>query len=528
MGEVWEAVDESLGRPVAVKALRPEFAGESTLLARFRVEARNSAALSHPNIAPLFDYGEDDGTAYLVMELVPGQPLSDIIEEERIMTPQRLLPILSQTARGLHYAHQMGVVHRDVKPGNLLVEPSGRVRITDFGVSQAINQTPMTATGMVMGTAQYLSPEQAVGKPATRLSDLYALGIIAYEALVGHRPFTGASPVDIAIAQVNDPVPPLPSSVEPRLASLVMRLLDKNPAGRPQSGDELAALFDTLIASTPPSGVPSASRRSAGAAPTLRPRPGASTTPDAGLPPSFVPRSPADPDRAPESAPVTVGPRRLRVRAPERPSPAQGYRPSHSHSPEPHSPARPAPASYQRPAPASYQRPVQRPSQRPSSGSAYLDHSGGQPGYGRGPAGPRPASGPAPRQGGSPSAPSPSAPSHSASHSASGSMPPRMVSRPELVSRRSAHQPESQWMRVWLSFPLWLRWALVATAVILAVWIVLLIGQAAASASALSALAVVPPRAWAKTSAAKAARPLLLRPGIASRSGMTHDSGGQL
>ncbi|MDR3068937.1 MAG: protein kinase, partial [Cellulomonas sp.] len=306
MGEVWEALDESLGRPVAVKALRPEFAGESTLLARFRVEARNSAALSHPNIAPLFDYGEDDGTAYLVMELVPGQPLSDILEDERVLTPQRLLPILSQTARGLHYAHQMGVVHRDVKPGNLLVEPSGRVRITDFGVSQAINQTPMTATGMVMGTAQYLSPEQAVGKPATRLSDLYALGIIAYEALVGHRPFTGASPVDIAIAQVNDPVPPLPSSVEPRLASLVLRLLDKNPAGRPQSGDELAALFDTLIASTPPAGVPVAARTRA--APPLRTRDESPTaSPVGGLPPSFAPHAPAEPERV--SAPVTVGPR---------------------------------------------------------------------------------------------------------------------------------------------------------------------------------------------------------------------------
>lgn len=349
MGEVWEALDESLGRPVAVKALRPEFAGESTLLARFRVEARNSAALSHPNIAPLFDYGEDDGTAYLVMELVPGQPLSDILEDERVLTPQRLLPILSQTARGLHYAHQMGVIHRDVKPGNLLVEPSGRVRITDFGVSQAINQTPMTATGMVMGTAQYLSPEQAVGKSATRLSDLYALGIIAYEALVGHRPFTGASPVDIAIAQVNDPVPPLPSSVEPRLASLVMRLLDKNPAGRPQSGNELAALFDTLVASTPPSGVPVAARTRA--APPLRTRDEASTvTPVGGLPPSFVPRAPAEPERAPVPAPVTVGPRPrgLRVRsASDRPATRPSRRPS-TRTPRPtppqQRPAQPRPA----------------------------------------------------------------------------------------------------------------------------------------------------------------------------------------
>lgn len=310
MGEVWEGVDDALGRPVAVKALRPEFAGETNLLERFRVEARNSAALSHPNIAPLFDYGEDDGTAFLVMELVPGHPLSDILERETVLPPSRLLPILSQTARGLHYAHQMGVVHRDVKPGNILVEPSGRVRITDFGVSQAVNQTHMTATGMVMGTAQYLSPEQAVGRPATRLSDIYALGIIAYEALVGRRPFTGATPVDIAIAQVNDPVPALPHGVDARLAALVMRLLDKDPAGRPQSGDELAALFDQLVAATPTTGVPMApaatqsprSRMAAGRppAPALRPTE---------QPPTFAPRSRAD-THPPTDDAIRVGPRR--------------------------------------------------------------------------------------------------------------------------------------------------------------------------------------------------------------------------
>lgn len=278
MGEVWEAFDESLARPVAVKALRPEFAGDAAQLARFRVEARNSAALSHPNIAPLFDYGEESGTAYLVMELVPGEPLSDILEAEPVLPLSRLVPILSQTARGLHYAHQMGVVHRDVKPGNLLVEATGRVRITDFGVSLAANQTPMTAAGMVMGTAQYLSPEQAVGRPATGVSDLYALGIVAYEALVGHRPFTGGSAVDIAVAQVNDPVPALPPSVEPRLARLVMALLDKNPANRPQSGAELADLLDALLPRTPASGSPVAPERPAGrrvasSSPDSRPAP---------------------------------------------------------------------------------------------------------------------------------------------------------------------------------------------------------------------------------------------------------------
>ncbi|HEY0118423.1 MAG TPA: serine/threonine-protein kinase [Cellulomonas sp.] len=256
MGEVWQAYDESLTRPVAVKVLRDEYAGDSGFLARFRTEARNSAALSHPNIATLLDYGEQGGSAYLVMELVVGEPLSDVLERTPVLTASHLIPVLAQTARGLAAAHEAGVVHRDIKPGNILIARGGRVKITDFGVSRASGQPTMTASGMVMGTAQYLSPEQAVGKPATPLSDLYSVGIVAYEALVGHRPFTGPTAVDIAVAHVNDPVPPLPASVDGPLGALVMRLLDKDPAHRPQSADELAELFDHLLARTPPTGVP--------------------------------------------------------------------------------------------------------------------------------------------------------------------------------------------------------------------------------------------------------------------------------
>lgn len=255
MGEVWEANDDALARAVAVKVLRSEFAGDSGFLERFRTEARNSAALHHPHIAALFDYGEQDGSAYLVMELVVGEPLSDLLEREPVLSPQRLLPVLAQTSRGLHAAHLAGVVHRDVKPGNILLARSGKVKITDFGVSLASNQKTMTATGMVMGTAQYLSPEQAVGRPATPLSDLYSLGVVAYEALAGRRPFTGPTAVDIAVAHVNDPVPPLPASVDKPLAALVMRLLSKEPSERPASGEELARLVDRLMPRTPPSGV---------------------------------------------------------------------------------------------------------------------------------------------------------------------------------------------------------------------------------------------------------------------------------
>ena len=298
MGEVWQAYDESLTRPVAVKVLRDEYAGDSGFLARFRTEARNSAALSHPNIATLLDYGEQGGSAYLVMELVVGEPLSDVLERSPVLGAAQLIPILAQTARGLAAAHEAGVVHRDVKPGNILISRAGRVKITDFGVSRAAGQPTMTASGMVMGTAQYLSPEQAVGKPATPLSDLYSVGVVAYEALAGHRPFTGPTAVDIAVAHVNDPVPPLPAAVDKPLAALVLRLLDKDPAGRPQSADELAELFDRLVARTPPTGVPVvvSAPTPVQAAPATQAR--------AAAPPAPAPARPLPPPSYPPAHPV--------------------------------------------------------------------------------------------------------------------------------------------------------------------------------------------------------------------------------
>jgi serine/threonine-protein kinase len=251
MGEVWSARDLSVGRVVAVKVLRDEYTGNLEFLRRLRTEARNSAALAHPNIAQMFDYGEDQGTGYLVMELVGGQSMADLLEHQPVVPAKTLIPILADTARGLHHAHINSVVHRDVKPGNILLDDTlpgqpPSVKITDFGVSLAANQAPMTATGMVMGTAQYLSPEQAVGSPATAQSDLYGLGVIAYEAVAGKRPFTGKSPVDIAIAHVNDPVEPLPDSVDPDLASVVYRLLSKRPEQRHANASELADELDRL------------------------------------------------------------------------------------------------------------------------------------------------------------------------------------------------------------------------------------------------------------------------------------------
>jgi len=190
------------------------------------------------------------------MELVLGEPLADLLDREPVLPTRRLLPILAQTARALHAAHVGGVVHRDVKPGNIILDRSGRVKITDFGISTATNQVPMTDSGMVMGTAQYLSPEQAIGRAATPASDIYSLGIVAYEALVGHRPFTGPTAVDIAVAHVNTPVPPMPPEIDPELSALVMRMLAKEPEERPRSAASLARVLDRMAEHAPAGGVP--------------------------------------------------------------------------------------------------------------------------------------------------------------------------------------------------------------------------------------------------------------------------------
>lgn len=234
MGEVWRGWDIQLNRPVAIKALRSDLASGEAKLRRLRAEAHNSANLAHPNIAALFEYYEHDGIGFLVMEYVPSKSLADLFHEQGAMKPLQLLPILIQTARGLFVAHSHGVIHRDVKPANIMVSDTGEVKITDFGVSYSVGQGQITQDGMVVGTAQYISPEQAQGHQATPQSDIYSLGVVAYEGLCGHRPFTGTTPVDIAAAHVNNPVPPLPDSVDFQLAQFVMCMLSKDPLDRPK------------------------------------------------------------------------------------------------------------------------------------------------------------------------------------------------------------------------------------------------------------------------------------------------------
>ncbi len=246
MGEVWMSRDLALDRSVATKVLRPELAGDDRFLDRLRAEARTSAPLAHPNIAALYDYGEEAGSGYLVMELVAGETLSDVLARERVVATDALLAILAQAARALHAAHVCGVVHRDVKPSNILVTPDGRVKITDFGISVVASATTTTPDGTVLGTAQYLAPEQALGRPATPAGDVYALGVIAYEALAGRRPFTGGSLAEVARAHVTDPVPDLPDVVPRPVRDVVLRMLEKDPERRPRSAASLARTLDRI------------------------------------------------------------------------------------------------------------------------------------------------------------------------------------------------------------------------------------------------------------------------------------------
>ena len=246
MGEVWEATDHVIGRTVAIKILKDEYMGDPGFLERFRAEARHAALVNHEGIASVFDYGEENGSAFLVMELVPGEALSTILEREGSLSTDKTLDIVAQTAAALQAAHAAGLVHRDIKPGNLLITPDGRVKITDFGIARIADQVPLTATGQVMGTVQYLSPEQASGHPASPATDIYSLGIVAYECLAGKRPFTGESQVAIAMAQINDAPPPLPATIAEPVRNFVMSMIAKKPEDRPATASAVARAATAL------------------------------------------------------------------------------------------------------------------------------------------------------------------------------------------------------------------------------------------------------------------------------------------
>src|SRR5688500_1392174 len=287
MGRVWRARDTLLQRAVAVKVLRSEFTGDRAFLGRFRAEAQHTAVLAHPNIAKLYDYGEvrEDGEhlAYLVMELVEGESLATLLQRERRLDVPQTLGILRSTAAGLAAAHAAGVVHRDVKPGNVLLGPGGVVKITDFGIAWSASSVPLTQTGQVIGTAQYLSPEQAAGGKAGPASDVYALGAVAYECLTGRRVFDGENSVQIAVKQIREDPDPLPADLPANVRRLVERALSKDPAERFPDGGALLAAVDDVLSGRPP--VPPARTRTAvmpvplgAATPTAAPAPQPSTS----------------------------------------------------------------------------------------------------------------------------------------------------------------------------------------------------------------------------------------------------------
>ena len=241
VGEVWRAVDLVLGRPVAVKLLRAEYAQHREVLIRFRAEAKHAGSVSHPGIAQVYDYGEDGAadSPYLVMELVDGPSLAGVLAAGPL-NPADTMDVLAQAAAGLQAAHAAGLVHRDVKPGNLLVGPAGQVKITDFGIAYAAWSAPITQAGALVGTPAYLAPERIAGGPATPASDLYALGVVGYQCLTGETPFGGIPP-EVAAVHQQRTLPPLPRSVPAGVAGLILELTAKDPAARPASAGEVAA-----------------------------------------------------------------------------------------------------------------------------------------------------------------------------------------------------------------------------------------------------------------------------------------------
>jgi eukaryotic-like serine/threonine-protein kinase len=241
MGEVWRAVDLVLDRPVAVKLLHAEYAQHAETVARFRAEARHAANLSHPSIAQVYDFGEaiKERPAFLVMELIAGPPLTEVLANGPL-PPARVLDVVAQVAAGLAAAHAAGVVHRDIKPGNLLVDRSGAIKITDFGIAHALGSAPLTRTGALIGTPAYLAPERVNGQAAGPPSDLYSLGMVAYECLAGSLPFTGTA-LEIALAHQHQSLPPLPAAVPHEVAELIAQLTASDPARRPASAGVVAA-----------------------------------------------------------------------------------------------------------------------------------------------------------------------------------------------------------------------------------------------------------------------------------------------
>ncbi|RIV38974.1 serine/threonine-protein kinase [Micromonospora radicis] len=323
MGDVWRGTDQVLGRTVAVKSLLPALLDEPGFAERFRGEARTMATINHPGVVDVYDFGNDQHIAFLVMEYVEGDPLSATLSRVGRLTPARTMALVAQAADALHAAHLKGIVHRDVKPGNLLVRPNGTLVLTDFGIARSELVGQLTAAGSVLGTASYISPEQATGQVATPASDVYALGVVAYQCLAGRRPFEGDNPLDIAMRHVRETPRPLPSDIPPQVCALVERAMAKDPKDRWPTSAALAGAARQLKTSL------SRQARSGGAAPIsaapASPAPGRAQVPQPPRPPA-APHSPAAGHAMPHAP--AAGHRPMAAHSPARPPVAQPPRPT--------------------------------------------------------------------------------------------------------------------------------------------------------------------------------------------------------
>jgi serine/threonine-protein kinase len=270
MGTVWRAIDEVLGRDVAVKLLHAGYAEDDDFRARFRREARAAASISHPGVVPVYDYSSAS-PPYLVMQLIEGRSLAEELRANGPLPWRRVMTVVEQAARALQAAHDQGVIHRDVKPGNLLVAADGMVKIADFGIAHAADGVAVTASGRLTGTAQYLSPELVRGEKTTPAADLYSLGIVAYACLTGSPPFDDNNDISVAMAHVHDPPAPLPSTIPTAVAEFVESLLAKEPQQRPKTAADVANAASALAQATEGTTRPTPVRRPSFRRPTLSP-----------------------------------------------------------------------------------------------------------------------------------------------------------------------------------------------------------------------------------------------------------------